>query len=105
MGAYAELLLDARWMATRQRIIARANGKCENCGLPTERFDVHHTKYIGTHPSDTPDEFLVALCRGCHDLPHWVERLHRYTMHKRSLVESGDFTPEIHQELIKKYEI
>lgn len=105
MRPYRDMLLDARWEETRRRIVCRANGTCECCGLPTARFEVHHLKYMGTHPSDTPDEHLKAVCRSCHDLPHWVERNHRYVMHKRALMASGDFNADIHQELIRKYEI
>jgi hypothetical protein len=55
----------------RRVVIARAQGRCELCGVETDRLSVHHpTKvatllYHGLDPIGDPDE-LIATCRSCH---------------------------------------
>ena len=100
---YQGKIRSNRWAETRERIIHKANGICEECGFKAQIFNVHHEKYIGDHPSDTPDEFLKALCQACHDGLHWVDRLKKYAAHKRLL--GLDLTPCVDRELIEFYRV
>jgi hypothetical protein len=45
----------------------RADGKCEKCGKPVFRGNVHHIKY-GEHPWDL--ECLLYVCVPCHSMIH-----------------------------------
>ncbi len=92
---YKKQLLSFKWSETRKRIIDRAFGHCEGCREETELFEVHHTEYHGDHPSDTPDEFLKALCSSCHDNLHWQKRLAEYSKRKSELFSIGAPQQEI----------
>jgi 5-methylcytosine-specific restriction endonuclease McrA len=68
---YEEYLRSEAWGRKRDAALARANGKCELCGVHAEA--VHHLSYerIG---SEQPQD-LLAVCNGCHDDLH--NRPHR----------------------------
>ena len=66
--AYQEYLRSAVWRSIRDRVMKRANWKCEGCGI-ADAEEVHHLKY----PGEWGAEFLfdlVALCRPCHERIH-----------------------------------
>lgn len=67
---YATYLTTDRWRRIRERVLARANGRCEGCGQRSAT-QVHHLNYkhVGA-------EFLfelVAVCRDCHERLHEIE--------------------------------
>jgi len=47
------------------RLMARAQGKCENCGknLYNEKIEIHHKNY---EPTDPRESNLMVVCRPCH---------------------------------------
>lgn len=92
---YERQLDSISWLITRERIVLRAECQCERCGKRPEHFEVHHIEYHGDHPSDTPDNLLIALCPDCHDEIHWCERLKKYSKKKRELVETGATSAEL----------
>lgn len=103
---YREKLNRHEWRITRERIVHRAMGVCEYCFESGDVFDVHHEKYTGANPWDTPDEHLKCICRRCHDLKHWTDRLAAYTKRKRELFDSGVIvTSEIDRNLIEVFEV
>ena len=55
-----------QWRAIRQRILRRARWRCQAC-LRAGRLDVHHVIKRAQGGSDFDEDFLVALCRPCHD--------------------------------------
>jgi 5-methylcytosine-specific restriction endonuclease McrA len=60
---YAAYLRTDQWQSIRKRVMARANGRCEGCGMVEPR-EVHHLTY-----AHRGNEFLfelVALCEACH---------------------------------------
>ncbi len=64
----AQYLNSPLWKEIRNRILKRANGRCEKCGsiiLDKSAFDIHHWTYerIG---GKEKDEDLSALCTSCH---------------------------------------
>lgn len=48
---------------TRPRILERAGGCCERCGVRPRRIEVAH---LDQHPPNDADENLAALCPRCH---------------------------------------
>ena len=68
--SYSQKLKDPRWRAKRKQILIRDKYACQECGLvKLKGHHVHHLKYIG-EPWETPDEFLVTLCKDHHDEIH-----------------------------------
>jgi hypothetical protein len=64
--SYGELLRDPRWHKKRLKILERDNWTCQCCGNTTQEFQVHHLRYAG-FPWEIPDNFLVTLCKDCHE--------------------------------------
>ena len=63
---YEQYLRTAHWRELRAEVLARWQGRCENCGEPA--CQVHHKTYerLGCErPSD-----LQPLCRRCHEALH-----------------------------------
>jgi hypothetical protein len=56
----------SQWQAIRRRILQRARWRCQAC-LRAGRLDVHHVIKRAHGGSDFDEDFLVALCRACHD--------------------------------------
>lgn len=48
-----------------KRLMARAQGKCENCGkdLYNEKINIHHKNY---EPTDNRESNLMVVCFPCH---------------------------------------
>lgn len=64
---YETHLNSTRWHDLRKRVLKRANGVCEGCGIYYPS-DVHHISY-----KNLGNEFLfelLAVCRGCHERIH-----------------------------------
>ncbi|MEZ5044434.1 MAG: hypothetical protein R2828_31360 [Saprospiraceae bacterium] len=65
--SYKEVLRDDRWKEKREKVLQRAENKCEECGTH-ERLEVHHTFYkYGYEPWQYPLDSLKCLCRKCHE--------------------------------------
>lgn len=87
----AELLLDERWIAKRNKILERDKYHCVQC-FPREDLErgrdkeffrheygedfyqdqcklvVHHKRYLkGRRPWEYDNGYLITLCEGCHD--------------------------------------
>ena len=56
----------SQWPAIRRHILERARWRCQAC-LRAGRLDVHHVIKRAQGGSDFDEDFLVALCRPCHD--------------------------------------
>jgi len=66
------------WREIRVQILARARWRCQACGLPTYRLEVHHIRKRAQGGSDFDLDRLVALCAPCHaqtDAPYARGRL------------------------------
>lgn len=71
---YKEKLKDRRWRDRRRQILVRDNYECQSCRHKYHSNDVHHIAYVkGWEPWDYPDEYLLTLCRSCHDNEHYIE--------------------------------
>ena len=54
------------WREIRSQVLARARWKCQACGLPTYRLEVHHLRKRAQGGSDFDRDRLIALCQDCH---------------------------------------
>ncbi len=64
---YEELLKDSRWQAKRKTILKRANGRCEDCEIPSRSLDIHHCYYRYERCIwQYPNAAFLALCPKCH---------------------------------------
>lgn len=64
---YNEYLLSPEWRSRRERVMRRAGGVCEGCGI-NQAAQVHHLTYEHVF-----NEFLwelVAICEPCHKRAH-----------------------------------
>lgn len=64
---YDEHLASPKWRSIRSRVLQRARGVCEGCGL-LRAEQVHHLTY--RHLGDELLFELVALCEDCHQRAH-----------------------------------
>lgn len=64
--SYAEKLKDPRWQKKRLEIFQRDQFRCMECFSDTKTLQVHLKAYKGKDPWDTPNEFLITYCEGCH---------------------------------------
>ena len=66
--AYEEKLKDPRWHQRRLQVLIRDKYKCQKCSHKSKSNEVHHVVYVyGWEPWDYPDEYLMTLCRDCHE--------------------------------------
>lgn len=86
---YAQLLKDPRWDVRRKEIYRRDNWTCQLCGLTDTEVQVHHLYYLDHKPDpwDYPDEALITLCAGCHELEEYHKNFTFYGV--RYLTELG----------------
>jgi hypothetical protein len=68
MSYYSDYWKDPRWQKKRLEIFERDEWKCQECQSTTETLCVHHKKYTAPVPWEQPDEDLITLCEGCHEL-------------------------------------
>ena len=54
------------WREIRTQIQAHARWRCQACGLPTYRLEVHHIRKRTQGGSDFDRDRLITLCRDCH---------------------------------------
>ncbi len=73
MSSYAEKLKDPRWQKKRLRIFERDNFKCRDCESDKKTLTVHHCFYERGDPWDTDDDFLLTVCKSCHEIRQVTE--------------------------------
>jgi 5-methylcytosine-specific restriction endonuclease McrA len=65
---YHEYLKSDAWQRKRYVVFKRDNWCCVYCGgLATQ---VHHKKYAKSNIGKEPIEWLVSVCKSCHDAQH-----------------------------------
>lgn len=75
MNDYAEKLKLPSWQKKRLKILERDNFTCQYCQDTESPLHIHHKKYIGNNPWDTPDEFLITCCEICHSIVESLKEL------------------------------
>ena len=63
-----DYLKSEAWKRKRYVVLKRDNWKCVYCGA--QATQVHHKKYAKTNIGKEPIEWLVSVCRECHDAQH-----------------------------------
>ena len=62
--------------SVRDMMRAKADGKCERCGIEIRNGAVHHKNSTGTMQDDYNDvKNLQYLCHGCHSSVHHLKRI------------------------------
>ena len=65
---YHEYLKSDAWKRKRYVVLKRDAWTCQQCGA--KATDVHHKKYAKHNIGREPIEWLISLCRNCHDDIH-----------------------------------
>ena len=65
---YDAYLRTPYWQTVRRNNIARAGGRCRDCGRSDQVLQVHHLSYEFLGRED--DRYLVVLCATCHEKRH-----------------------------------
>ena len=63
-----EYLKSDAWQRKRYVVLRRDNWKCVYCG--SKATQVHHKRYAKRNIGKEPIEWLVSICRPCHDKIH-----------------------------------
>ena len=99
---YKEKLKDPRWKKRRLQILERDFFICQKCGHKSNSNHVHHVVYISGHePWEYNDEYLITLCKRCHELEH-IDCKHISDIIKNMKL-AGLFCSEIKAKLNVKY--
>ena len=107
--------MSQKWRATRQKVIERARGTCEECGIrPGVR--VHHLRYLPKGRGGEPLEWLQYLCVDCSDKKylrdkHLTSLAHRAGAKRRKPKPQrqrcawcgGRYYPEKHQRICARF--
>jgi hypothetical protein len=66
---YREVYLKSdAWQRKRFVVLKRDNWRCVYCGSPA--MQVHHKKYARKNIGKEPIEWLVSVCKSCHEQLH-----------------------------------
>jgi len=57
------------WQRKRYVVLKRDNWRCVYCGAPAT--EVHHKRYAKYNIGKEPINWLVSVCRSCHDARHF----------------------------------
>ena len=63
-----EYLKSDAWRRKRYVVLKRDNWRCVYCGGPATQ--VHHKKYARKNIGKEPIEWLVSVCKTCHESQH-----------------------------------
>ena len=65
---YREYLKTDAWQRKRYVVLKRDNWTCQSCGAKATQ--VHHMKYAKYNIGKEPIDWLVSLCKTCHEKQH-----------------------------------
>jgi len=65
---YRDYLKSDEWKRKRYVVLKRDNWRCVYCGGRASQ--VHHTKYARYNIGREPIEWLVSVCKDCHESIH-----------------------------------
>jgi hypothetical protein len=93
---YMKYLRRKLWKVIRARVLARDGGRCFRCKGRAE--EVHHRSYALDVMEGRADEFLISLCRGCHDVVEFEDAGNRRSWAEKERVlntpDAGTDIPE-----------
>jgi len=61
-------LKSDKWKRKRYVVLKRDNWRCVHCG--EHATQVHHKRYAKKNIGKEPIEWLVSICKSCHDAQH-----------------------------------
>lgn len=101
MQSYELKLSDPRWIQRRKEIIHLDKGRCRKC-LRMNDLQVHHLGYIeGLDPWQYTDDFLITLCKICHEEEERYKRLIKGIVRDMSLTGIPHKEIYLHLECLK----
>jgi 5-methylcytosine-specific restriction endonuclease McrA len=62
-------LKSEAWQRKRYLVMKRDNGRCVYCGAKATQ--VHHKRYAKYNIGKEPIEWLVSICKSCHEKQHY----------------------------------
>jgi 5-methylcytosine-specific restriction endonuclease McrA len=65
---YRQYLQSDEWKRKRYVVLKRDNWRCVYCSAPAT--EVHHLKYAKYNIGKEPIEWLVSVCKDCHNSKH-----------------------------------
>ena len=83
-GAYIAWRKQRRghWAAVRYAVKLECDFRCQLCGMPEGKLQVHHLNYADATSENPMDPatlwHLTALCNACHIKEHWKDPRWRY---------------------------
>jgi len=70
---YRDVYLKSEaWQRKRYVVFKRDNWRCVYCGAPATQ--VHHKKYAKYNIGKEPIEWLVSVCKDCHESLHQLNQ-------------------------------
>ncbi|MBK7212240.1 MAG: HNH endonuclease [Bacteroidales bacterium] len=63
-----EYLKSDEWKRKRYVVLRRDNWRCVYCGAPATQ--VHHKRYAKRNIGKEPIDWLVSVCKYCHESQH-----------------------------------
>ncbi len=63
-----DYLKSDAWQRKRYVVLKRDNNRCVYCGARATQ--VHHKKYLKNNIGKEPIDWLVSICKPCHDSIH-----------------------------------
>jgi len=70
-----EYLKSEEWKRKRYVVLKRDNWRCAYCGAPATQ--VHHKKYAKRNIGKEPIDWLVSVCKSCHESLHMKKSIFR----------------------------
>jgi hypothetical protein len=89
--SYSEKLKSPKWQKKRLQILERDEFSCNLCGDDTTELHVHHERYVGQMPWDTPDKYLNTLCKNCHFVCEQLKANYKICGISRGVKENGEY--------------
>ena len=65
---YREYLISDAWKRKRYVVLKRDNNKCRICG--DKATQVHHLKYAKYNIGKEPIDWMISICKPCHEKQH-----------------------------------
>jgi hypothetical protein len=75
---YRQDFLSDECRTVRDLILERDNHTCRHCHSSSIALEVYPNYYYGKMPLDTPHEYLITLCKKCHDKAHKGRRVETF---------------------------
>jgi len=72
---YHDYIHSPEWKTLADTVKLRARYHCQVCGVQSDHLEVHHIVYPADLATEDSEHNLIALCRACHELTHFPQRI------------------------------